>query len=126
MVSTQQTVSKGGGEPALPSQFGGNKEGSLSEDTSIKLKQKLLRMSQQNNSPFENVCLEKKKKKQYISVLVCSFYGVMRNFTSNLYHVFGWAIAPYRVTKLKFACFVFKFCRPLELLLFQSVLREVC
>lgn len=123
MVSTQQTVSKGGREPALPSQFGGNKEGSLTEDTSIKLNQKLLRMSQQNNSPFENVCLE---KKQYISVSVCSFYGVMRNFTSNLYHVFGWAVAPYRVTKLKFACFVFKFCRPLELLLFQSVLREDC
>lgn len=31
MVNTQQTVSKGGGEPALPSQFGGNKERRLND-----------------------------------------------------------------------------------------------
>lgn len=81
MVSTQQTVSKGGGEPALPSQFGGNKEGSLSEDTSIKLKQKLLRMSQQNNSPFENVCLEKKKQTIHIS------FGMQLLWSHEEFHI---------------------------------------
>lgn len=96
------------------------KESSLTESTKIKLKQNLLRISQQNNFPFENVYLKKTK-------CICfgmQFFWINEEFLIKPWlHALEWAMTPYRDTELKFACFTFKLCRPLGLQP-QSLLSE--